>query len=100
MRRRGASQWAQLTARSLVGLLVSEPRGRHNSVSVAAGLEVAVHPERDDGWHGAGDEAKLLPELRGRGPEATLTFDFTLELRSSQPHGNDVARQSALFHGS
>ena len=63
-------------------------------------LEVAVYPERDDGWHGVGVEAKLLHEQSGRGPEATLTSHFTVDLRSSQPHCNDVARQSALFHRS
>ena len=62
-----------------MGVVVSQPRGGQSSESVAGGLRF---PERDDGWHGAGDEAKVLHELSGRGPEATLTSHFTLELRS------------------
>ena len=51
----------------------SSPRGGQSSESVAAGLRFIQSVMMDGG---AGDEAKVLHELSGRGPEATLTSFF------------------------
>ena len=74
-----ASQWAQLQFASLVGLVDDKAQNR---LQQAQGCSL----ELDDGWHGAEDEAELVHELSGRGPEATLTSHF----RNFEPH-NDMA---------
>ena len=88
VRRRGASQWAQLTARQPGGSGRFAAAWR-TKLRIGCRIDVAVYPERDDGWHGAGDKAKLLHELSGH--VAQKRHRLLISLWSFEAHSHMAA---------